>query len=98
MAAKFKEYFDLMLKEHKETFENFKDIHDHYVMEPAKYQKIYNDYGKEILELVQEYENRLCAQSEGGSYGKYSTKLSEKFREEVKKYLPKVDSIGLHYD
>lgn len=95
MAAKFKEYFDMMLKDNKDAFDNFKDIHDHYVMEPQKYQKVFNDYGKEILEIVQEYENRLCAKSEGGGYGRFSTKLADKFREEVKKYIPKINSIGL---
>ena len=95
MPAKYKEYFDLMLQNNKELFENFKDIHDHYVMEPAKYQKTFNDYGKEILEVVQEYENRLCSKSEGAGFGAYSTKLADKFREEVKRYIPKINSIGL---
>lgn len=95
MAAKFKEYFDMMLKENKELFENFKDIHDHYTLEPEKYQKIFNDYGREILEVVQDWENRLCSKSEGSGYGKYTLNLSEKFRAEIKKYLPKINSIGL---
>ncbi len=95
MAAKFKEYFELMLKDHKETFENFKDIHDHYTLEPTKYQKQFNDYGKEILEIVQEYENRLCGKSEGSGFGRYTVQLADKFRAEVKKYLPKINSIGL---
>ena len=95
MAAKFKEYFDLMLKNHRETFENFKDIHDHYTLEPQKYQKQFNNYGKEILEIVQEYENKLCSKSEGSGYGRYSAQLADKFRAEVKKYLPKINSIGL---
>lgn len=98
MATKFKEYFDLMIQNNKELFENFKDIHDHYVMEPQKYQKVFNDYGKEILEVVQEYENRLCSKSEGSGYGRYSSTLADKFRFEVKKYLPKIDSIGLRFD
>lgn len=95
MAAKFKQYFDMMVSDNKEMFENFMDIHDHYVMEPNKYQKQFNDYGKEILEIVQDYENRLCSKSEGSGYGRYSTALSEKFREEVKKHIPKINSIGL---
>ncbi|HSX19271.1 MAG TPA: hypothetical protein VLE91_04020 [Candidatus Saccharimonadales bacterium] len=95
MAAKYREYFDMMLKDNKELFENFKDIHDHYTMEPQKYQKVFNQYGQEILDIVQEYENRLCSKSEGGGYGRFSTGLSDKFRAEVKKYLPKINSIGL---
>ena len=95
MAAKFKEYYEMMIKDNKELFANFMDIHDHYVFEPDKYQKMFNDYGKEILEVVQDYENRLCAKSEGGGYGRYSTALADKFREEVKKHIPKINSIGL---
>lgn len=95
MAAKFKEYFQTMINQNRELFENFKDIHDHYTLEPEKYQKIFNDYGREILEVVQDWENRLCSKSEGGGYSRYSTNLSEKFRQEVKKYLPKINSIGL---
>lgn len=95
MAAKFKEYFQMMLEENKETFENFKDIHDHYTLEPQKYQKVFNEYGKEILEITQDWENRLCAKSESGGYGRYSTALADKFREEVKRYLPKINFIGL---
>lgn len=95
MAAKFREYFEMMLADNKELFENFKNIHDHYTLEPQKYQKIFNDYGKEILDIVQEYENRLCSKSEGAGYGRFSTNLSDKFRQEVKKYLPKINSIGL---
>ena len=96
MAAKFKEYFQMMLDQNKEMFENFKNIHDHYTLEPQKYQKVFNDYGKEILDVVQDWENRLCSKSEGGGYGRYSTALADKFRQEVKKYLPKINSIGLH--
>ena len=95
MAAKYKEYFNLMIKDHKEVFENFKDIHDHYVFEPQKYQKVFNQYGKEILDIVQEYENRLCSKSEGSGYGRYTTALADKFRLEVQRYIPKINSIGL---
>lgn len=95
MAAKFKQYYDMMVKDNEELFKNFMDIHDHYVFEPQKYQKVFNEYGKEILEIIQEYENRLCSKSEGAGYGRYSTNLSDKFREEVKKHIPKINSIGL---
>lgn len=95
MAAKYKEFFQSMLEENKELFENFKDIHDHYTLEPGKYQKKFNSYGSEILEIVQDWENRLCSKAEGSGYGKYTLNLSEKFRAEVKKYLPKINYIGL---
>ncbi len=88
----------MMFAQNKRTFEDFKNLHDHYTLEPQKYQNTFNEKGKEILEIVQDWENRLCAKSEGGAYSRYSTNLADKFREEVKKYLPKINSIGLHYD
>lgn len=95
MAAKFKQYFQMMMEENKEVFEKFKNLHDHYTLEPQKYQEEFNCEGQKILDIVQDWENRLCATSENSGYGRYSTNLSDKFREEVKKYLPKINSIGL---
>jgi hypothetical protein len=36
----------------------------------------------------------LCAGSENGGYGKFSTKLSEKFQALILKNFPKYNSIG----
>ena len=95
MAAKFKQYFQMMMDENKEAFEKFKNLHDHYTLEPQKYQEEFNKEGQKILDIVQDWENRLCSKSEGSGYGRYSTNLAEKFRNEVKIYLPKINSIGL---
>ncbi|MCR4324315.1 MAG: hypothetical protein NUV69_01360 [Candidatus Curtissbacteria bacterium] len=96
--SKYKQYFELMLNDHKKAFESFKNTHDHYTLEPQKYQKQFNDEGQKILDIVQEYENRLCSKSESSGYGRYSSNLADKFREQVKLYLPKVNSIGLQID
>ena len=93
-VPKFKQFFDLMVAQNKELFDDFKVTHDNFVLEPKKYQNEFNQKGREIQDIVRVYENRLCSQSEGSGYGKFSTNLADKFQYEVKKLFPKYDFIG----
>ena len=91
---KYKIFFDMMIKQNQELFDNFKKIHDNYSENPAKYKAQFNETGREVLDAVRLYENRLCNQSESSRNAKFSTNLSEKFQYEVKRYLPKIDFVG----
>lgn len=93
--TKYKEYVDMMFEVHKEDFDNFKEIHSKFALEPDKYQDEFNEKGKPIQEIIQEFEDKLCRQSEKGGYGVYTSKLAEKFREEVKKTFSEIDKIGI---
>ena len=84
-----------MVSENKELFTNFKDIHDNYALNPSEWQKLFNEYGKEVVEIIREYERRLCANMATGKYGSFSAKLSEKFWDEVRKVFPKIDFVGV---
>ncbi len=84
-----------MLDVHESVFSEFKKVHDKYAQEPKKYQEEFNEKGREILPLLQRWENSLCAKSESGKYGKFSSTLADKFRGEVKVHFPKVDYIGM---
>ena len=92
---KYKEYFDKMLSENKLLFEEFEHIHNEYALNPDKFQATFNHEGVKILEIIKEYENRLCANTERGMYNKYSTGLAEKFQNEVRKHYPMIDHIGI---
>ena len=81
-----------MMEENKELFENFMDIHNEYAMNPKKWQKLFNQYGAEVVEIIREYERKLCANMATGKFGQFSAKLSEKFWAEVKKYSPRSTS------
>ena len=95
MSVKYKEYFKKMLDENKRLFENFKKLHDEYAINQNILQEKYNQQGRNVLEVVREYENRLCSNTERGMYNKYSTSLAEKFQNEVRKSFPYIDHIGL---
>jgi len=95
MASKHQQYFQDMIENNQELFDTFKRIHDLYDKDPEKYQEEFNDVGEDVLNIVRKYENMLCSHSEGGKYGKFSSKLSDKFRDAVKGKFPKIDFVGI---
>jgi len=95
MATKYKQYVDRMLEAEKDLFDEFKKIHDAYSEKQDELQSAYNEKGAKVLEVLNEWENKLCSQSEKGGYGSFTPKLAEKFREEIKKHFPYIDHIGI---
>ncbi|KKQ51853.1 MAG: hypothetical protein UT19_C0005G0036 [Candidatus Woesebacteria bacterium GW2011_GWB1_39_10b] len=93
--TKYKEYVAKMLEENKEVFESFRKLHDEYALNSDGLQDRFNMEGKKVLEIIHEYENRLCANTERGMYNKFSQGLAEKFQNEVRKIFPKIDYVGL---
>lgn len=89
-----------MIDNNKEVFDKFRIIHDKYCLFTDKdfLQDEYNQVGEKIMDIITEWEQRLCLQSEKAGYGSYSANLSEKFHEEIKKLFPMIDYIGLIVD
>ena len=92
---KYKAMVAKMVEENKELFDNFADIHREYAMNPREWQKLLNQYGAEVVEVIRQYERKLCANMATGKYGQFSSNLSEKFWAEVKKLFPKIDFVGV---
>jgi hypothetical protein len=93
--SKYKEIVQVMMDENQELFNNFKEIHDEYALDPGKWQKIFNDYGREVQDQMRIYERRLLTKMSTGKYGQFSTQVSDKFWSEVRKIFPKIDFIGV---
>lgn len=93
--AKYREYAERMLKVHKKEFDEFRKIHDEYSLNEEKLQERFNKEGSKIMLLVKQWESKLCMQSEKGGYGSFTTRLAEKFQEEVKKHFPNIDKVGI---
>ncbi|KKQ95509.1 MAG: hypothetical protein UV74_C0013G0090 [Candidatus Woesebacteria bacterium GW2011_GWB1_43_14] len=92
---KYKEYVEKMLTANTELFAAFRKIHDRYVLNPEKYQEEFNEAGREVMSVINDFEDRLCSQSERGGYGSFTTKLAEKFRAEIKKHFSEIDKVGI---
>jgi hypothetical protein len=95
MATKYLETFNEMVSKYEKEFDAFQELHDKYEEDPVKWQAEFNKEGFKIMEIVREYENRLCGHMENTQNATYSARLAEKFHNEIKRYLPKLDMIGV---
>jgi hypothetical protein len=93
--SKYKKYFSEMISENKELFEQFQIIHQSYSLNPEINQDKFNQIGKDVLDVIREYERKLCRQQERGQFGKYSQNLSDKFWSVIRIYFPKIDRVGI---
>jgi len=93
--TKYKEYFERMVEENKDIFDKFKILHANYGMNEEKYQDEFNKEGIKILDIAHVWENRLCKSSEGAGFGTFTTKLAEKFQEEIRNAFPMIDHVGI---
>jgi hypothetical protein len=84
-----------MFAENKDLFLQFKLIHDDYVKDRQKHKADFDKTGKKILTIIEEWESRLCGHMEKGNNSVFSAKLSDKFWEEIKKYYPFIDFVGV---
>ena len=84
-----------MIDENSEIFAQFMDIHDKYVLDAEAWQIKFNEIGAKTVEIIRDWERRLCRQAERGQYGKFSDKLADKFWSLVRKDFPKIDFVGV---
>lgn len=93
--TKYQQYFQDMLKQNKQLFDQFQIIHDKFAIDPKNYKSEFDNLGRQVQDVLRRTENRLCGHSEGSGYSKFSANLAEKFHQEVKKQFPKIDQIGM---
>ncbi len=92
---KYQQYYQLMVDKNRQLFDRFQPIHDGYVISPTKWAEQFHTQGRQVLDVVRDWERRLCHGTEKGKYAKFSANLSEKFWAQVKKDLPLIDQVGL---
>ncbi len=95
MAAKYRQLFLEMMEENRDLFLDFKEIHDKYVEDEEKYKDDFNEKGKKVVEIIRDYEMRLTATQNSGSYSKFSTGLADKFWDQIRSFLPRIDFVGV---
>lgn len=91
---KFKQYFENMFAENKNLFLQFKVIHDDYAKD-RKNKDEFDEVGKKVSEILKEWEGRLCGHMEKGANANYSANLAEKYWQEIRKYYPFIDHVGI---
>lgn len=94
-TQKYKQYYDLMVKNNTQLLADFKKLHDLYATNPEQYQTKFHQEGRDALDVMRSYERKLCAGMERGNNSAYSDKLAEKFWSEIKKDYPLIDQVGV---
>jgi hypothetical protein len=94
-ATKYKQYYQEMMDLHEDEFAKFQPIHDGYKIDRKKWSKQFHQDGQKLVDIIREWEGRLCAGMERGNNAVYSAKLSEKFWGEVKKRFSHIELVGV---
>ena len=93
--TKYKQYFQQMMDENQELFSAFQTIHDGYKQDRKTWSQKFHGQGKEVVEIIRDWEQRLCAGMERGNNAVYSSKLSEKFWGEIKQLYSHIELVGV---
>jgi hypothetical protein len=94
---KYRAYFREMVEQNQALFADFKIIHDEYEKDQVSHQVVFNKQGEVVVELIRDWERRLCGGMEKGNNAKYSANLSEKFWNEVRAFFPMIDYVGVKF-
>jgi len=94
-AVKYKEYYRRMVDANMKLFDDFNLLHNRYRLDMGGVQSEFNKMGEKVMEVIREWEQKLCSQSEKGGYSKFTGNLSEKFMDEVRLHFPLIDRVGI---
>lgn len=95
MPVKYKHFYQLMTEQNQELFKKFAEIHNKFQSDPESNPDAFHTVGRDVLDVIRDWERRLCSGTEKSHYAQYSSKLSEKFWNEVKKDFPLIDRVGV---
>ena len=95
MAAKYRQLFLQMMEEHRDLFLDFKEVHDKFIEDEDTYKSEFNAKGAKVVEIIRDYEMKLTAHTNSGQFSKYSTGLADKFWDQIRSFLPRIDFVGV---
>lgn len=94
-APKYKQYYELMKNQNQSLYNQFREVHDRFATKKDN-EAEFHQVGREFLDVVRDWERRLCSGMERGRYVNYSAKLSEKYWEVVNADFPLASEVGVH--
>ena len=92
---KYQKIYIEMIETNKKLFDSFTVIHDKFAANPDANKAEFNRIGEKILPVISTYEQILCGKTENRGLGKFSSNLSQKFWDEIKKHYKKILFIGI---
>lgn len=82
-----------MLAEHQDLFDRFEPVHEAFKSDDTLQGQL-NEVGRPVVEVIREWEKRLCLYSEKGANARYSAALAEKFWQVVRQRYSHIDLVG----
>jgi len=94
--AKYKQYFEQMLEQEKELFENFRVVHDQYKLNQTALQKKYNVEGEKVVTVIRHWERRCARLWDERVYGQYAQQgFRKSFWDLIREEFDQIDMIGV---
>jgi hypothetical protein len=93
--TKFKQYYQQMSDEHADLLNQFQKIHDGYKSDRKQWSQQFHQVGGQVVEIMREWERKLCSGMERGNNAVYSSKLADKFWDEIKKRFSHIELVGV---
>jgi len=94
-VTKYKQFFRDMSDQHEALFLEFDTIHAGYKENRKEWSGKFHTIGQQVVDIMRDYEQRLCAGMERSKNGVYSMKLADKWWEEIKKRYSHIDLVGV---
>lgn len=95
MPVKYKQYFTQMSEENQELFNQFDEIHAGYKADRKAWSKKFHEVGGKVVEIMKDWERKLCSGMERGANAVYSAKLADKYWDEIKKRYSHIELVGV---
>lgn len=96
--ALYKDLIDQMYEKYEPELKRFEAIHKRYELNQKGKQVSFNAAGAKIIEIMRDYEKKLCGKSERSGMGVYSSRLAEAYWKEIKKRFPLIDFVGVRIE
>lgn len=93
--AKYQIYYQKMIDDNRSLFDRFAKIHQSFDQDQELNAEAFHQLGRDVLDVIRDYDRRLCAAMGRGVYSIYSDKLSQKFWDLVREDFPKIDLVGV---
>jgi hypothetical protein len=95
--VKFKQVFETIWNTHKELFQKFFILNNEYsnAQNRQKLEEEFQEIGKQVKDLLVKGEDELCGQMEKSNHRIFSSKLADKYWDEVRKYFKFIDQVGV---
>jgi hypothetical protein len=95
--AKYLQFYELMMEQKGDLFEEFKPVHDAFQKnrDDKAAEEAFHKEGLRVVDVVRDWDRRLCAGMGKGQFSQYTQKLSETFWDRVRKDLPLIDLVGV---